>query len=798
MELSPQPLRKPKYPPELLREEDNCANIRDTLEKLRDELIQTRDPIELNRINKDIARLKKDLEDCENFYTRREPRSGNIDRSIGDWSDSWESVPYYIPGQDPNKFVERSELDKLRSWLIPDNDHQWTNLVCIVGSVGVGKSTLAFHFAQEYYKDRFADGALYQDVNGKSIEEVAHRFLKHCKIEDDNPIDRLTKLFQQRRMLFIFDNADSEEIQELFPSGRQCAAIVTTRDRRFCENLQMKRILLKSFSSEKNGIDLLTKKMGETGEQRIKAELNAAHQIVHLLGNLPLALSIAGSTLGIDTSFSLSDYVDFLNEARLDSLSQEEDIKRNIRACFKLSIKQLKPESSNLFACLSVCGADGFTGDAAIAAGGRTAFETRIKLLPEICRYSLLDNDNLYQDNYEVRQRYRLQTLLREFAKELAEERCLLTRATSRHEEFINQIHEIKALGELANGSSEKIIKELDNIIYAAEWLKEKRICEYSFGFRFCKFFDRNINYNNTAIKLMSIFRELAEIVKDWEYIVQFGTEQAKYMMFRNRSLNEHQSRSSDLRKILKLLKPIQNFLNLFESSDKWLIEARYRSTYADLLDADGQYQNALIQLRLVIKLYKKNKPQGVAKALTNVGSILQKQRKYQAAVKELREAVNLEKQMFDNGDTIDESGWATALANLGIALKDWGREYWTEAVNILRQSNELNEKLGHKTERNLSKSLLKLGELLGKLEQFEDANASFERSLLIKQKPEINDTKGINILIDRWFQLLQDIQEYGDRQDSLIYCNRAIKIIPKTHQAKFLQLREELESGIG
>ncbi|MBD2594665.1 tetratricopeptide repeat protein [Nostoc spongiaeforme FACHB-130] len=774
MDFSSQSLQKPKYPPDLVMQvQDDCADIRKTLKELRDKRTQTDYPVELNRIDADIKRLTQDLSDCEKIANQLDRRSGNLNRILGDWSGN-------IPRQNPETLVDQEELKELEKFLIQAKEGQWTNLICIDGSVGVGKSTLAFLFAEKHWKDFFPDGAFYQDVSGKTIEEVALQFLRCCNIKlqsDDDPVLFLTDLFQQKRMLFIFDNADNEEIQELFPSGQKCAAIVTTRDKRFCDRLPMKRIHLKPLSLE-NGLDLLTKEMGETGRQRILTEPEAARKIVKLVGGLPLALSIVGSFLNVDTAFSLSEYANYLEQAKLDLLSQEEKPNRNVRACFNLSINRLSSEEKDLFACLSVCAADGFTADVVIAVAGYPSILTRLKLA-QLCRYSLIDISEV---------RYRLQTLLREFARELGQQRSLLRLAEDRHQKFIEKIREIQELESLlTEGSPHKIIKQLDNIIYAAEWLKEKKIAEYSFGFNFCEdFFDYHSAYNSYAVKLMSIFRELAESRRDWEYDVRCRVQQAKYM--------DH-NKSVGRRQILQLLKPIEQLLKNFESEEKLVVEGRYRNTYADVLASDGKYEDAIKQLRRTILIYQQqNFQQGLAKAHTNLGNILRKKGNYKDAVTEHRLAVALEERMLLEGVTKTESGLATALTDLGITLGYLGQEYWLEAVQVLERSNNLKRSLGHKMGKSLSMGLNSLGDILCKLCQYDLAIAAFEESLQIKQRPDINDISGIAIIRERWFSLLQEMCQQGNRQQAILYCNRAIQILPATHQTKFLKFQTQMK----
>ena len=92
------------------------------------------------------------------------------------------------------------------------------------------------------------------------------------------------------------------------------------------------------------------------GKDRVDSERGAAHEIIKLVGNLPLCLEIVGATLQIETRRSLTDYAQSLREERdrLRKLKIRGDEHLDVRASFMLSLKLLTRNEIDFFSCLSV------------------------------------------------------------------------------------------------------------------------------------------------------------------------------------------------------------------------------------------------------------------------------------------------------------------------------------------------------------------------------------------------------------------------------------------------------------
>jgi hypothetical protein len=225
-------------------------------------------------------------------------------------------VPFHLPQQSIFTFSGRDEeLALLKDLLLEQEGTKVCSIVGLAGTGGIGKSALACRFA-ELHKENFPDGVIGLRVDGKDLDAIARDFARHYgkEVAPEDERDAATimqALFDDRRMLLIFDNAEDVTISSLLPGGNTCAVIVTTRDRQLPSLIGV---------SEKGTIDLpplpdldallLLEQL--LSKERVTAEQNAATEIIKLVGNLPLALQIVGATLQIQEWRSLARAIIYL------------------------------------------------------------------------------------------------------------------------------------------------------------------------------------------------------------------------------------------------------------------------------------------------------------------------------------------------------------------------------------------------------------------------------------------------------------------------------------------------------
>ncbi|WP_326957012.1 AfsR/SARP family transcriptional regulator [Amycolatopsis sp. NBC_01286] len=198
-----------------------------------------------------------------------------------------------------------------------------SRLVAIAGKPGSGKSSLAVHVGHRL-RPRFPDGQLYVTLRGAQhspVEpvEVLGRFLRALGVADadlpaglDERVELYRALSAGRQLLVILDDAaDERQVRPLLPSGDGCLCVLTSRVRLAALD-SVDHIDLQVLDDEAC-LALLTRIVGRA---RIDAEPDAARALVHLCGNLPLAVRIVGARLAARPDWRPSRLLPRLREQR--------------------------------------------------------------------------------------------------------------------------------------------------------------------------------------------------------------------------------------------------------------------------------------------------------------------------------------------------------------------------------------------------------------------------------------------------------------------------------------------------
>ncbi|MGH8794293.1 MAG: BTAD domain-containing putative transcriptional regulator, partial [Stackebrandtia sp.] len=162
----------------------------------------------------------------------------------------------------------------------------------ISGAAGVGKTTLAVHWAHRI-ASRFPDGQLYVNLRGfdpsgqtTTSAEAIRGFLdalgvakERVPAEPDAQCGLYRSLLSGKRVLVVLDNArDAEQVRPLLPGSPGCLAVVTSRNRLFG--------LVASESARPVCLDVLARDearrllAGRVGADRVAAEPDAVEAIV--------------------------------------------------------------------------------------------------------------------------------------------------------------------------------------------------------------------------------------------------------------------------------------------------------------------------------------------------------------------------------------------------------------------------------------------------------------------------------------------------------------------------------------
>src|SRR3984957_3266961 len=231
-------------------------------------------------------------------------------------------------------------------------------IVAVSGPGGVGKSTLALRAAHEL-SEEFPDGHLYADLSGQSGEELTTmllaRFLRALGVSGsmipDDPAER-DELYRSRlaskRLLLVLDDAGSErKVLPLLPGSPSCAVIVTSRMR--LTGLPGARLVTLDRFDDETSMTLLE---SIAGSQRLRADPEAAGDLVRYCGGLPLALRIAGARLVSRPHWRIVDLTRRLSDERrrLDELSNHG---LEVRSSIGLTYRALTGRAKRLFRLLA-------------------------------------------------------------------------------------------------------------------------------------------------------------------------------------------------------------------------------------------------------------------------------------------------------------------------------------------------------------------------------------------------------------------------------------------------------------
>ncbi|MFC4039626.1 BTAD domain-containing putative transcriptional regulator [Dactylosporangium siamense] len=323
---------------------------------------------------------------------------------------------------DPSSFTgRRSELAAALSLLAGDASSSTVVICAISGMAGVGKTTLAVHWAHQV-ADRYPDGQLYLNLRGFSPAgqvmdpaEAAARLLESLGVQPhripaglDARAGLLRSELAGRRMLVLLDNArDTAQVRPLLPGAGTCLVMVTSRDRLagLIASDGATPITLGGFTPAE-ARQLLTRRLGTA---RIAADPDSVDEIINRCDGLPLALAIVAARAATHPHPPMRDLAAELRDesGRLDVLSTG-DPDSDVRAVFSWSYHALTAAAARLFRLLGVHPGT----DIPAAAAASLAGAGRVRpLLGELVRAGLVAE--------HTPGRFALHDLLRSYATEL-------------------------------------------------------------------------------------------------------------------------------------------------------------------------------------------------------------------------------------------------------------------------------------------------------------------------------------------------------------------------------------------
>jgi DNA-binding SARP family transcriptional activator len=279
-----------------------------------------------------------------------------------------EPTPLPVPAQLPADlaaFTGRETELALLDGLLSDSATLVTAV--IAGMAGVGKTTLAVHWAHQV-APRFPDGQLYVNLRGfeptgsaMTAGETMRAVLDSLGVPPQAvpaSVDAQTALYRSllagRRVLILADNArDADQVRPLLPGTPGCLVIVTSRT-------QLPS-LIAADGARPVSLDLLPSAdalaflTNRLGTQRLAAEPDATRKIIDHCAGLPLALAIVAARAAIHPNFSLASIAAELRDSHgsLDAFTVA-DTTIDVRDVFSWSYHMLPPEAARLFRLLAL------------------------------------------------------------------------------------------------------------------------------------------------------------------------------------------------------------------------------------------------------------------------------------------------------------------------------------------------------------------------------------------------------------------------------------------------------------
>jgi DNA-binding SARP family transcriptional activator/tetratricopeptide (TPR) repeat protein len=612
------------------------------------------------------------------------------------------TIPRQLPADIAGFTGRQSELGRLEQALAATAQPGPIVISAIDGAGGIGKSALAIHAAHRV-TDRFPDGQLYVNLQGATAGleplrslEVLGRFLRALGVDGrqiptglDEAAARFRTEAAPRRLLILLDNAyDAAQVTPLIPGSPSCGVLVTSR--RILGALGNTRHLHLDVLSLADAVELLAR---FAGPERIAAEPDAAAQVAHCCGYLPLAVRIAGAKLASRPSWRVATLAERLADMqrRLDELDLG-DV--GVRASVAISHQQLGTSAdpvdraaAEAFPLLGL--PDGPTLSLAAAA--------RLLGQPEPAAERVLERlVDAHLLETPAPGRYRMHDLLRLYAREQtvdeSERTAALTRlfgwyaATTWHSMWLLRPGERRG-----SAGAEGLGKgglEFADAVAALAWLEAERLNLVA------------------AVTQAAVPGPLATMA--------LQLAQALYAFFVVRSYWQDSVRVYQLA------------LALARQVGDRAVEAQVGSDLGTVHFFRGSYDEALTRLLESLTLRRQlGDRRGQAASLGNLGMVCERLGRYDEALAWQQESLTIRR------DLGDRYGQANSLNNLGIAHLEL--EQYDQALACLQEGLAIRQELDDR--HGQAASLGNLGMVYGKLGRYDEALRHFHRSRTIDGK---------------------------------------------------------------
>ncbi|WUE12973.1 tetratricopeptide repeat protein [Nonomuraea sp. NBC_00507] len=304
-------------------------------------------------------------------------------------------VPRQLPPAVGRLIGRRAELGQL-------DEVSAAQVILVVGGAGVGKTTLAVHWAH-HVAERFPDGQLFLDLRGfdqappMSTAEALPRLIQalgwpteDIPVELEAQIGLYRSILAGQRVLVVLDNAaEPDQIRSLIPPDTGSRILVTSRDRLsgLVALESAGRVTLDVLDPDE-AVELLA---DTVGPDKVRREPHAAARLAELCARLPLALRVSGARVASSPHKTLAQYMaEFGDHDLLSHLEVAGDRRTAVRGAVGRSHEALAPAGRRLFRLIGLVPNTGITVAGAVALAGYSPTDTAT-LLDDLARVHLMN-----------------------------------------------------------------------------------------------------------------------------------------------------------------------------------------------------------------------------------------------------------------------------------------------------------------------------------------------------------------------------------------------------------------------
>ncbi|WP_198655420.1 AfsR/SARP family transcriptional regulator [Streptomyces geranii] len=633
-------------------------------------------------------------------------------------------------------------------------------ITAIGGTAGVGKTTLAVHWAHRI-RARFPDGQLYvnlrgYDPSGSAMKpaEAIRGFLDALGVPPHRiPVDLngqlglYRSLLANRRMLVVLDNAhDADQVRPLLPGSPDCFSVVTSRDRLTG--------LIATDGATPVALDLMSRAEAtgvlgrRIGAHRLAADPEALRDIITSCARLPLALAVVAARAATHPQFPLAALAKELHASGGPlSLLDGGDEATNVRRVFSWSYRRLSAPAARLFRLLGLHpGPD--LGTAAVSGlAGLPPAEAR-PLLTELTESHLLSEP--------APGRFTLHDLLRDYAAELAlthdplPERNTAVRRMLDH--YLHSAHRAslhlnphrddpltEPLPEPAAGPV--VGEDFADHQEALTWfttehavllaVQERAVVTqlnthvWQLAWTLMPYFDRGGHWQDSV----AVHRRALEAARRQRTrrgrAVSHGCLAYAYMR-----LSRYEDVATHLRRAL----------DLYEALGDPVGQAHAHRTLAWLGDREGRYEEALVHTRRSLLLFESaGHRTGQARALNALGWFCSQQGRHEEGLRHCERALRLQEA---TGDRFDQADTWDSLGRLHHRLSRF-----EEAAECYRRALDLYREKGDRY--NEADTLSSLGDVHLAARDAGAARAAWTRALTLLEGLDHREASGVRAKLD-------------------------------------------------